>query len=72
MTSFFPRNAEPAATAADACARRGRGHAGGPQLRSIGTLGGNICNGVTGADTASAGAYDAIAGNHQCQRRSFP
>ncbi len=35
--------------------------AGGPQLRNIGTLGGNICNGVTSADTASTEvAYDAI------------
>ena len=34
--------------------------AGGPQLRNIGTLGGNICNGVTSADTASTEvAYDA-------------
>lgn len=28
--------------------------AGGPQLRNIGTIGGNICNGVTSADTAPA------------------
>ena len=35
--------------------------AGGPQLRSIGTIGGNICNGVTSADSASTlFAYDAI------------
>ena len=35
--------------------------AGGPQLRNIGTLGGNICNGVTSADSASTQvAYDAI------------
>jgi len=35
--------------------------AGGPQLRNIGTLGGNICNGVTSADTASTEiAYDAV------------
>ncbi len=27
--------------------------AGGPQLRNIGTIGGNICNGVTSADSAS-------------------
>lgn len=27
--------------------------AGGPQLRNIGTLGGNVCNGVTSADSAS-------------------
>lgn len=26
---------------------------GGPQIRNIGTIGGNICNGVTSADTAS-------------------
>ena len=35
--------------------------AGGPQLRNIGTLGGNICNGVTSADTgATQVAYDAM------------
>ena len=35
--------------------------AGGPQLRNIGTLGGNICNGVTSADTASTQvAYDTM------------
>ena len=34
--------------------------AGGPQLRNIGTVGGNICNGVTSADSASTQvAYDA-------------
>lgn len=34
---------------------------GGPQLRNIGTLGGNICNGVTSADTGSTQvAYDAV------------
>lgn len=34
---------------------------GGPQLRNIGTLGGNICNGVTSADTgATQVAYDAV------------
>lgn len=27
--------------------------AGGPQLRNVGTIGGNICNGVTSADSAS-------------------
>lgn len=27
--------------------------AGGPQLRAVGTIGGNVCNGVTSADTAS-------------------
>jgi len=34
---------------------------GGPQLRNIGTIGGNVCNGVTSADSASTlMAYDAI------------
>ena len=36
------------------------GLVGGPQIRNIGTVGGNICNGVTSADTASTLlAYDA-------------
>lgn len=35
--------------------------AGGPQLRNIGTIGGNVSNGVTSADTASTLlAYDAV------------
>lgn len=34
---------------------------GGPQIRNIGTIGGNICNGHTGADTASTlFALDAV------------
>jgi xanthine dehydrogenase FAD-binding subunit len=34
---------------------------GGPQLRNIGTIGGNVCNGVTSADSASTlMAWDAI------------
>ena len=34
---------------------------GGPQLRNIATIGGNVCNGVTSADTASTLlAYDAV------------
>lgn len=33
---------------------------GGPQLRAVGTIGGNVCNGITSADTASSVvAYDA-------------
>jgi xanthine dehydrogenase FAD-binding subunit len=33
---------------------------GGPQIRNIGTIGGNICNGVTSADSAGTlKAYDA-------------
>ncbi|NLF35195.1 MAG: xanthine dehydrogenase FAD-binding subunit XdhB [Clostridiales bacterium] len=35
--------------------------AGGPQLRAAGTIGGNICNGITSADTASTlMAFDAV------------
>ena len=34
---------------------------GGPQIRTIGTIGGNTCNGVTSADSASTlFAYDAL------------
>jgi len=34
---------------------------GGPQLRNIATVGGNVCNGVTSADTASTlMAWDAV------------
>jgi xanthine dehydrogenase FAD-binding subunit len=34
---------------------------GGPQLRNIATIGGNVCNGVTSADSASTlMAYDAV------------
>jgi xanthine dehydrogenase FAD-binding subunit len=34
---------------------------GGPQLRNIATIGGNVCNGVTSADTASTlVAWDAV------------
>lgn len=35
--------------------------AGGPQLRNVGTIGGNVCNGATSADSASSlFALDAI------------
>jgi xanthine dehydrogenase FAD-binding subunit len=34
---------------------------GGPQIRNIGTIGGNVCNGVTSADTASTlVAHEAV------------
>ena len=34
---------------------------GGPQIRNIGTVGGNVCNGVTSADTASSQwAYNSV------------
>lgn len=35
--------------------------AGGPQLRAAGTIGGNVCNGITSADTASTlAAFGAV------------
>lgn len=35
--------------------------AGGPQLRAVGTIGGNVCNGITSADSASTlMAADAV------------
>ncbi len=37
------------------------GQVGGPQIRNIGSIGGNLCNGVTSADSASTVmAYDAL------------
>ena len=37
------------------------GSVGGPQIRNVGTLGGNICNGATSADSASTlFAYNAV------------
>jgi xanthine dehydrogenase FAD-binding subunit len=37
------------------------GTIGGPQIRNIATIGGNVCNGVTSADSASTlMAYDAL------------
>ena len=39
---------------------------GGPQIRNIGTIGGNTCNGVTSADSASTlFALDAIIEHHR-------
>ncbi|MBD5147802.1 MAG: xanthine dehydrogenase FAD-binding subunit XdhB [Oscillibacter sp.] len=46
---------------------------GGPQIRNIGTIGGNTCNGVTSADSASTlFAYDAVVeltGPHGVRRQ---
>ncbi len=48
---------------------------GGPQIRNIGTIGGNTCNGVTSADSASTlHAWDAIveiAGPEGIRRESI-
>ena len=53
--------------------------AGGPQLRAAGTIGGNVCNGITSADSASTlTALDAVlvvrgpAGERQVDRYSTP
>ena len=48
---------------------------GGPQIRNIGTIGGNTCNGVTSADSASTlHAWDAIVeltGKNGVRRQSI-
>ena len=42
---------------------------GGPQIRNIGTIGGNTCNGVTSADSASTlHAWEAIVADRQKRR----
>lgn len=61
LTSFSHISASPIVkrlvpVLGEACAQ-----VGGPQIRNIGTIGGNICNGVTSADTASTlKAFDAV------------
>ena len=51
---------------------------GGPQIRNIGTIGGNTCNGVTSADSASTlHAWEAVVeltgpnGTRRCPIREF-
>ena len=61
MTSFSPATKSPLLQQYMPVLGEAADTAGGPQLRNIGTLGGNICNGVTSADTASTEvAYDAM------------
>jgi len=46
---------------------------GGPQLRNIATIGGNVCNGVTSADTASTlMAFDAVMEYRGLGKRHVP
>ena len=46
---------------------------GGPQIRNIGTIGGNTCNGVTSADSASTlHAWDAVIELTGQERRPPP
>lgn len=54
------------------------GQVGGPQIRNIGTIGGNLCNGATSADTAATLlAYDAqlelatVSGKRVCSIHDF-
>ena len=43
---------------------------GGPQIRNAGTIGGNTCNGVTSADSASTlHAWEAIVEIDRQKRR---
>ena len=46
---------------------------GGPQIRNAGTIGGNTCNGVTSADSASTlHAWEAIVDHRQKRRPPYP
>ena len=54
------------------------GSVGGPQIRNVGTVGGNICNGATSADSASTlFAYNAVlmitgkSGNKEINIKDF-
>lgn len=54
------------------------GSVGGPQIRNVGTVGGNICNGATSADSASTlFAYNAVLmiagkdGNKEIEIKDF-
>ena len=53
LTSFSHIQRDPIIQARIPVLGDAAGVVGGPQLRNIGTIGGNICNGVTSADTAS-------------------
>ena len=61
LTSFAHLSADPLIGKYIQVLGEAVGMVGGPQIRSIGTIGGNTCNGVTSADSASTlFAYDAI------------
>jgi xanthine dehydrogenase FAD-binding subunit len=61
LTAFSALEDDPLILAKFPVLAQAAGTVGGPQLRNIGTVGGNICNGVTSADTASTLlAWDAV------------
>jgi xanthine dehydrogenase FAD-binding subunit len=61
LTSFSRIEADPLIRRHIAVLGEAAGTVGGPQIRNIGTIGGNVCNGVTSADTASTlVAYEAV------------
>jgi xanthine dehydrogenase FAD-binding subunit len=53
MTSFSHISADPLIQTYMPVLAEAAGTIGGPQLRNIATIGGNVCNGVTSADSAS-------------------
>lgn len=61
LTSFSHVEASPVVQTHIPVLGEAVGTVGGPQIRNIGTIGGNICNGVTSADSASTlFALDAV------------
>jgi len=61
LTSFSHITADPLIGSCIRVLGEAADKVGGPQIRAVGTVGGNTCNGVTSADTASTLlAYDAI------------
>jgi xanthine dehydrogenase FAD-binding subunit len=61
LTSFSHVQADPLIRRHIAALGEAAGTVGGPQIRNMGTIGGNVCNGVTSADTASTlVAYEAV------------
>ena len=74
LTSFShidPRT--PSSRSTSTCWARRWTMVGGPQIRNIGTIGGNTCNGVTSADSASTlHAWDGHRGADRQKRRAPP
>jgi xanthine dehydrogenase FAD-binding subunit len=61
LSSFSHIEAEPLIRKYIPALAEAGGTIGGPQLRNIATIGGNVCNGVTSADSASTlMAFDAL------------
>lgn len=60
LTSFTNISKDPLLLEHVSALSEAAGTVGGPQVRNIGTIGGNVCNGVTSADTgATLMAWDA-------------